>query len=295
MRYLFIVFALLPTFGSSAQNANSVKKFPFQVLYAENAKDKNGQVLKSLDLVSVSDVLTVSENGTLSLIHYSGFPIETSGDTIIIIVKGLQDLIVDPGQKSNLYTSSPDLGRLFIMDSKLVKKRVIPFKYDCSDCESKLKIIYPPNFNMLGLDFKDDLCFTWMPNKSKSYRVEIKTMFEEPLDTIVVTSNELRLNNQEFKILRKEENHMLAFISDLENKHHSPYVVLKKSQLNTLEFPYACNLKKATFALMAGLYIETLSKNYLVEAEKYFELATELSDKSFYKEMLANFRKRTEK
>src|SRR6188768_1433827 len=109
MKNLFILFIILCAFGSSAQDAASVKKFPFQVLYAENTKNKAGEILKSLDLVSINDILTVGENGTLSLIHHTGFPIEVNGDTIIEI-NVLNDLIGIPKDKNS---SRPKIDYLF--------------------------------------------------------------------------------------------------------------------------------------------------------------------------------------
>jgi len=61
---------------------------------------------------------------------------------------------------------------------------------------------------------------------------------------------------------------------------------------SSLDYTYQCELKNASAALMAGLYLELLPYNYLAEAEEYFILATKLSDKEFFKLMLANFRRR---
>jgi hypothetical protein len=48
------------------------RRFPFQIIYAENTKTKTGLELKSFDLVKSDDTLTVGDHGMLSMIHNSG-------------------------------------------------------------------------------------------------------------------------------------------------------------------------------------------------------------------------------
>jgi hypothetical protein len=289
MRNLFILFILLQAFYSSAQDAASEKKFPFQVLYAENTKNKAGQVLKSLDVVSIDDILTVGKNGTLSLIHHSGFPIEVNGDTTIEI-NDLHDLLVIPKDK-NSSSSRPQIDNLFISNSSLVKNKLTA----CHDCTHDLEILYPPAFAQSGINYKDGLCIKWVASTSKTYQVNIANIFEDLIKSYTVDSNELNVTGDELRTLKGEEKILIIRINDLENKKCSNGSMLKEFPANNVKFPYGCDLEKATFALMAGLYIEMLPGKYFDEAEKYFLLATELSDRPFYKEMLANFKKRTER
>lgn len=82
-------------------------------------------------------------------------------------------------------------------------------------------------------------------------------------------------------------------IMDTAANQNSGAFVFQEFAGRGLEYPYTCEIKKASFALMAGLYLELSPRNYLDEAEKYYILATNLSDRQFYRDMLDNFRKRT--
>jgi hypothetical protein len=83
-----------------------------------------------------------------------------------------------------------------------------------------------------------------------------------------------------------------VFAVDVEkNERQSGSVAVRKFLSKGLEFPYPCEIKKATHALMAAFEIEMNSHNPTEDALPYYELAVKLCDKEFYKTMLENYQK----
>jgi hypothetical protein len=298
MRQLLLILIIVKCSSCIGQDASL--DFPFQVLYSDGTKNKAGKEIKSLDMVSINEVLTIKQNGTLSLIHYNGLPIQIDNDTTINI-KELQETIEIPqrekskkGKKSSLDPTRPNIERLFISDSELAKKdkqsRTARTGM-CFDCDNDLEVIYPPRLSN-SLYFKGGLCLEWRTSGSKRYRIEIKNIFGEFIDSISVSTNKLFIADKEFKEIMKNEEIASITILDLENSRLRNGGVLKKYYYGKLEFPYSCQIDKATYAVMTGLYLEMLRWDYHSEAEKYYELATKLSDRTFYKIILEKFRQR---
>ena len=88
---------------------------------------------------------------------------------------------------------------------------------------------------------------------------------------------------------------MILIMGDSLSKLNYGPLNFKEFSKGNLEYPYPCDIRKASFALMAGLYLELSPRDYFDEAEQYFVLATTLSDRQFYRNMLDNYRKRREK
>lgn len=294
MRYVIIIIILIAIIQANAQSGNS-KPQPFQVLYAENTKNKSGTDIKSLDLICIDDTLRI-QNGTLSLIHYTGFPLEINSDTIIEIQK-LHELIIDRDskrkskkRKSYAIYGRPNLELLFILDKMQANIHKLSNYGSCMDCGPN--VIYPPE---RIVHYKNDLCLKWENKSGNSTRVTISTMSNEILKDFTVDNNEISLDSTELNTLKgktKETILLLSLKIDFEKSQTD--IVIKKSKKN-LETPYSCSPRKATFALMAALYNEQPRFKSLADAERYYVLVAQLSDRKFYSDMLANFRKRNGK
>jgi hypothetical protein len=122
MRILLIILLLGQWVATWGQKRYDDKNLPFQVIYAENVENRKGQKIKELDTLAIDDILTIRQNGFLSMMHYFGFPIEINGDTVVK-VKDIHvqfDLIKNAAKKgkySNL--RRPNIEYLFIPDGKL--------------------------------------------------------------------------------------------------------------------------------------------------------------------------------
>jgi hypothetical protein len=78
-----LLLAVVVALSHCCYGQSSKKTSPFQVLYAERAKNKAGVEVHNLDRIDADEVLTIADSGTLSLIHISGFPIQIDNDTTI--------------------------------------------------------------------------------------------------------------------------------------------------------------------------------------------------------------------
>jgi hypothetical protein len=298
MKYIIITIVLtilqqLSCFGQTTISDNSS---PFQVLYATETTNKEGQYLKSLDMVSIDEVLSIGKGGTLSLIHYSGFPIEINKDTSVTIRK-LQEILEVPEESRKVkgkivYPTRPEIGRLFGSDRK--SRRGNAVMSACHDCDLGLRIIYPPKNNKRRIRFEDQLCLKWKSN-SENYKIRITNIFEELIDSLSVHNSELVLSSETLAKLFEKDDILLLKIEDIKNPMLSGTVTLSKYSSTPLDFPYPCELTKATFALMTAFYLEMKPWDALDEAEKYYTLATELSKENFYIEILEKFKESRER
>jgi hypothetical protein len=299
MRYLLTILTLLQTIDSFGQKVNYDVVRPFTILYAENTNNGLGRIVKSLETVDIDDVLTIQNGGTLSLIHYTGFPIEINKDTTLVI-RALQNAIVpvDEKKKKRVYSRTlvePSIEHLFISKAIEGRKHKLQITGACMDCSFNLEIIYPPRFVEQTLNYSGDLCIKWRPNTTESYKLSILNSPKDLIKTYSTTKNELTIKNEHLKGQSKLGNDLILIISDTVSRQSYGPLNFKEFSNDKLEYPYPCDIKKASYALMAGLYLELSPRDYFEEAEKYFILATNLSEKQFYKDMLDNFRKRREK
>ena len=293
---LFITLLLLAQFIATwGQKRYDDRNQPFQVIYAEHVENHAGKEISSLQMISIDEVLTLKQGGFLSMIHYFGYPIEFEGDTTIIIkeIQAQFDLLKEGKKKDKYsYLRRPNIEYLFINDGRQGRKEKLSSTGACHDCNFDLEIIYPPKFRAAEVLFSDDLCLTWQSTDSKQYEVELQNVFDENVKTYSCSTNDLRISKHEIEALFEKESKLLVRIKDRATKKESNATFLRKFPSTIIDFPFPCMPEKATYALVAGFYMEMSHLDYNKEAEKYFKLATELPDKQFFKTMLDNFYKR---
>jgi|GEM_PF-2097491 len=290
MRYILTILAFFLVINSSAQKVKDIPIQPFTVLYAENAKNASGRILKSLDGVRMDEVLTVETGGTLSLVHATGFPVEITKDTTLIIqsLHNAIDLTVEKDKKKTWRRIVPlSVDHLFISKGIEARKHRLQITGHCADCNFDLEIIYPPAFVSQPVYYTGPVCIKWKPTNN-AYTINVLTDSKKVIKTYRTSTPELVIEAQ---LLSDADNSIRVVLSDSVTTRHLPV----KAFAANLEYPYPCDIRKASFALMAGLYLELHPRHdYTADAEKYFILATQLSDVPFYREMLDNYRKRQE-
>jgi len=295
MRLLITILFLGQLIETLGQKPYDDKNLPFQVVYAENVYNDEGQKVNNLQLIPVNEVLTIRQGGFLSMIHYFGFPIEFEGDTTINIEEiQTQFDLLKLGKKKWKYSElrRPSIEYLFIDDGKQGRKNKLSSTGACHDCNFDLDIVYPPKYKTSEIMFDNDLCIVWQSTNSNKYEVEVKNMFDEKIKTYSSTTNELKIDKEEINALADKEKALFFRIKDINSKNVSDVTIVRKFPLNTFDFPFSCAPQKATYSLIAGFYLEMFPVDHIKEAETYFKLATELSDKQFFKTMLDNFNKR---
>ena len=295
MKGLIIILLIGQGIVTWGQKRYDDKNLPFQVIHSESVENSKGQEIKELDIIAIDEVLTIRQNGFLSMMHYFGFPLEISGDTVIKVkdIHTQFDLLNKRKKKAKYsYLTRPNIEYLFLTDGKLGRKNKLSNTGACHDCNFGLEIIYPPQYKTSEVFVKGDLCLTWQPTSSKNYEIALTNVFDEKVKTYTSTTNDLKIEENEIKLLMDKEKVLLFQIKDLETNMTSLQSILREFPSDLVEFPYSCTPEKATYALIAGFYLEMSRLDNNKEAGKYFKLATELSNREFYKTMLDNFIKR---
>ncbi len=292
MRVLIIILTLTITGSSSAQTL-----YPFQVLYAENAKLSDGKILKSMDMVSDKETIKISEGGYLALVHDTGFPIEFKKDTILAVSTLNSALSVPETRKrkkrgvtARRFDNGMGLDFLLITNIVTANKRRLDRTGGCHDCNTDMELIYPPFTNNFVYS-SEDLCLRWKPSEVNEYMLEIRSFFDKKLiDRIKTEINETQISSEKVNKYFKDEKIIELRIEDEKNGKVSNEVFISKFFSKKIDYPYPCNLTNPSAALMAGYYLETSQFGYYAsEAEEYYLLATKLSSKKFYQDMLANY------
>ena len=288
MRVVIIILTLIISGSSAAQTL-----YPFQVLYAENAKLSDGKILKSMDMVSDKETIKISEGGYLALVHDTGFPIEIDGDTLLLISE-LDAIIKGPNikRKSKKRFEMPRFDKGIGLTYLLIRDKVNTTRRPCNDCGATIEITYPPFSNAYVL-FSEGLCLKWRPPDSDTYSIKVKNLFDDVLKEFKVDENQINISADDMDGLMENEKGILFEIS---GNYKSPSgiifpstMLIKQFKNTKLSYPYSCELKSSAAALMVAYSFETSRYGNPKNAEEYYILATKLSSKKFYQEMLANY------
>jgi hypothetical protein len=267
----------------------------FQVLYSEKASLSNGTPLKSLDKL-LDQTIHVADGGYLVLIHEMGIPVEFYGDTTILLSELHSILNPKPKQMGSSYQRSVGVDYLFISQEVEAKKYRLSRTGALHD-DILVHSIYPPLING-RIYFDDDVKIVWQPNFSKiQIEVKLRNLFDEELasykvdDTVVLISKEkLNSEGKNCCILT-----FARFDEKKQNRRRTNYehsILIDQFYADEIDFPYSAKIKTAAAALMTGYFYELASWGASKEAQSHYELATQLSDKQFYKDMLSNYLKR---
>jgi hypothetical protein len=296
---LFILYVVFTCVHVTCLSLASVTH-PFQVLYARSAKTTSGTELKSLDYLSIDDIVKVEKGGFLSIVHYTSIPLEFTTDTLINLRELHERIVPVSNDKSKGRRRNPDqsmgtrpmLGHLFIENPAIANKNKLSRTGACHDC-SQLMILYPPAGVGYLTYFSDSLCIKWTKGTSAKYKVLITTLFDDHIDSVTVNTNEFMLDGERLRKATMGEDVLVINITGIGNHwDHVIAVVRKFPDRFGFEIPYKCRPSNATAAVLAGLHIDSQTSQYILQAEEYFVLATQLSNDDFYRVVLDNFRKR---
>lgn len=280
----------------------------FQVLYAEKASLSNGTPLKSLDKL-LDETIHIADSGYLVLIHETGIPVEFSEDTTIVL--GQIRAILDPPltkkakqrmTKSNSvdlrhsYQRSIGLNFLFITD-EAEARNARPGPKACLDCgHPNSGVRFPPLIDYKIFYTNKDAKIMWFPRFGTiRFILKFKNEFDEELMRPV----EVMGNHYIFSInqISTQKNLTPTFFVYIEGnqktREDNLVAIVAPFYSSKIDFPYSGEIATPAAALMAGYFYETTSLDISKDAKPYYELATQLSDKQFYKDMLSNYLKRS--
>lgn len=266
----------------------NISSKPFQVIHAEKSRKLGSAIeLKRLQYLSDYDIIKLEKSGYLILAHFTGMFFEFEGDTLIDISAlsrhTSQVLNIDQSKISD----RRDIQCLFQDECK--------FGYltgaTCRPTPPTLTMVSPTTFSIPEISATTpEICILWKDledQKSKSYEIQIKNIFDEVLETLIVKNPELNLN------LAPYESPIGLFIiniSDDEN-HEISASEMGITVGNQHYFtPKTCTINTAAKALEMAYYLET--NHYYTDATEYYKRATELSDKPVFALLLKHHERR---
>lgn len=286
---------LLAPYTAWCQTQGDDPDVPFQVIFAQKVSNNKGQVVSNLDLISIDEVLTIHKGGALGLMHYFGFPIELTGDTVIQMreLHNQFDLL-RTGKKKSKYKNihRPNIEYLFISNDKEADKARLSSMGACFDCGWELKIIYPPRHQSMQVFITDDLCMEWEPTGSDRYEIKLENEFGDSVAVFTSSTHTLRISVGDMNRLTGADPSLIMQIRDMKTGKSRTDAIIQKFPSKLIDSPFECPPQKATYALIAAFYMEFSRPIHNDEAEEYYKLATILSDNAFFKTMLDNYYKR---
>jgi hypothetical protein len=260
--FCFILSSIL-SFGQS------VNRFPFQVLDAQNAFMKNGQEIQRFKFIQGSKQI-VLKNGNIYLIHFSGIPFHFQGDTIV----DLNKINIRQNNLRMIGDGRPKVESFFKGYPSIPKMihDYHPF------------FIFPPQrTSYSGHHIEDDICLKWKNGYGK-VKVEITNVFGDTIRTLETDSNSLTIPKTMFKGAFLDAELLLVGVKS--QKYWDTYI-FKLFRNDNYHGLFSCSITSAEQALMVAYYLE--SGWLRDEAESYYRLCIELSPDKVFQDALRYF------
>lgn len=126
-----------------------------------------------------------------------------------------------------------------------------------------------------------------MDLKPKTFEVQIKNLFDEVFETIETENTVINLNLSQY---RSEVGFYIVRIYDKDNHEICTPDIGINTRREHHFTPKTCDLNTAVKALEMAYYLD--KNRYYFDASEYYELATELSDRLIFTELLNHYRNR---
>lgn len=280
--FLSIVSCSKPIYQVYKQRNSDIGEYPFQVLFAENAKSSiTFNELDTLEKVYYQDIIQLNQ-GHLILVHFTGKFLEFEGNTTVEI--GLiNNSLIENLQKKPSWTR-PKVEDLY-MDYEVTNVVL--------DGCTNVSIVNLNSGMGNKIRTRQDYCARWVPLSEyeiDTFLVEIKNIFDESIDEIVTSNTELAID---FSNYQNESGTYILRVSDKHNSSwNSGYFAVGIEDLPFQSGQIQCEFTSAAEALEYGFMTEHHHCLGLVEAEQFFETAAKISEKEIYSYLYKLFKKR---
>jgi hypothetical protein len=266
----------------SAAEIDQAKKYPFEVLYAESCRTTKGGTLSGWSELHREDTIELL-NGYLLLAHFSGEIFEFEGDTTLSIAS-LQQPMDTVGYKE-IFNS-----RFLVDSSANIDLSQYPiFSHNYNSIYYSTPLPFP-----IVLDPNESVCLVWVNNRpdfqSIRYRLRVTNVYSEAVLERMIDGTSAHLDFGKLKEETSPDQDLfiveLSEFSDPNRKAADLGFRLKKGAppVNTcVEDAPIEHLRRAVFLERKGQE-ETSLFEYIAAAE--------LSERSVYKLLLANFKTR---
>jgi hypothetical protein len=259
---------------------------PFQVILAEKAFSKNGNLLESLDIIQLDDVLII-RNGAILLSHVDGEFIFFEGSQSVNMSELHDSLFGSP------YRSKPIAEKRPSIDDLVRSERTIPIKNKSAgiarpnypDIEIDIFIPSPPFDLAQYLLPQQNLCLFWKPINenhwgNNQFEVNVYDQFNYLIEKFETNEFSIALNLESF--FSQQNDLLIVKVIDRYYGLESHRIPIVLDQFATI-YTTPCNLQTAAQAVKIGFDLEKIWRDD--EATSYFQLATQLSDHKFFDQL----------
>lgn len=290
-KYLITSLMLILSVELKSQENQNNYDFPFQVIYATESFRSSREQIDSLNFLSLNDTITVNEKGLISLMHYSGLPIEFSGDTTFTVKLLNQIVSGDEKKRQANKHYRPNINLLYISNPRERRKERLSSRGACHDCNLNLYIINPPHHPSEPIHYSTELNIEWISSNSDNYDIKIFNMNLDTLAIFTAKTNKMCIENIDSLSKTAKNGFLLLSISD---SVHTSSPVLVKSFERKFDYPFGL-VKNATAALILALKTEIFYQQLPEQTLAYYQLASELSEHAFFNRILSNYVSRSKK
>ncbi len=241
-----------PSAPSGFLQSTEVTSHPFQILHASEAKLSLSSS-ESLGLVPLLDTIMLPKNGHIILVHHSGLFIEFENDTTIAVADLAIRIVNKLNTTSNEIRYRPDIGFLLKTERKNQDNDTILR----DSWGSGIQFLFPIENGTVQVSSQDpSVCLSWVDGKSNyasTYMVKIVNIFDETIDEIFVSGQQLLLNLSGYQ---SKEDLYIVSIQNVENEEFSPQIGISVGDQLFRE-PNTCEPAGAIQALEMAFYLES--------------------------------------
>ncbi|MCR9248966.1 MAG: hypothetical protein NXI20_01025 [bacterium] len=280
--FLFLTGCSEPLYQVYKQRNSDIGEYPFQVVFAENAKSSiTFNELDTLEKVYYQDIIQLNQ-GHLILVHFTGKFLEFEGDTTVDV--GLINNILIENLPKKLRWNRPNIRDLYL-------------DYDISyvvlDGCTDVSLVVLNTGVENKIRSSHNCCVRWIPYSDyeiDTFLIEIKNVFDESIDEIMTTNNELAID---FSNYENESRLYILRVSDKLNiERTSNYFAVNIEDLPFESGQIECQFTSAVAALEYGFMAEHNHCVDFSDAEQFYKTAASLSEKEIYSYLYQRFKKR---
>ncbi len=271
----------------SDSNSGEVGDFKhFQVVHAELCHKNGLEIhLKSLEMLSLGDVIQVEDDGYLILLHASGEMFEYVGRNEISI--GHLARRISTTNKVPIEDFSWVLNAEYLFNESAPNRALTPRGTVARSRDFSLEVLLPEIFELSPVN--PSVCVRWIDGSERStpYIIRIKNIYDEVLDEFEIVNQEIFVD---FSNYYYDPQIYIISIRDNKDEQFGLEIGVKVRSMSRY-IPSGCDLKYPCEALEMAFFIEGIGLGEF--AEPYYKLAADLSNRGIYQELLRKYHLRS--
>lgn len=292
MRYVLVLFFVV-VFSCSKRDINHSNyidvvstEYPFQVLGTHKSYIQKGEIYKK-KLLGTRDTINIHEQGYLILMHHTGFMYEVNGDTVFTLQNLNREIAKTLDIREHKMQTRVEIEQLYSDEIDLIYSNAVTRHF------SYFEIANTGKSNSITLSSSNPrICLQLIGSMepTQKYYLKAVNIFNETDSILLLESNNIEIELPNFKC----------------GKQTCIFQIVDETMKNELSDAFAvrlgpqyqyhtdiCQYESPISNLETAYHFER--NGYPTLASKYYEKASELSNKQFYQEVLDLFYQRNPK